>query len=211
MIPWSCSGVRVSRSYAFACAGSPLDCPARHHSGARKAIRWATSAQAAETTPSSTTGSRRTAACSRKPVIAAKSAPPVAPSSASWSPSTGRARRSESRMVAHLTIHTRSSIPEPRPVTAAASVPHSAPTRTPATVVEPTPRSPSSTRSVPASASSSATAMPARNARAVSSGVSASSMSIRPDPRRIRWVTTSSGKSAGSVSTATSTIRTSAP
>ena len=75
--PWSSSGVSAIRSSAFAWAGSPLAWPASHQSGARNATRWPTSAHAAETTPSRITGIRRTAACSRKPVIAARSAPPT--------------------------------------------------------------------------------------------------------------------------------------
>ncbi len=187
-------------------------CDASHQSGARNATRCATSAHAAVTTPSSSTGSFRTALCSRNPVIAVRSAPPTVASSRNWSPSTGRARRNASRIAAHLRIHARSSIARPpRPVTTDASVPHSAATSTPAAVVPPTLTSPSTTRSVPESASSSATAIPARNAASASSGVSASSTSIRPLPRRTRWRTTSSGSDAGSQSRDMSTTRTGTP
>lgn len=74
----------------------------------------------------------------------------------------------------------------PRPVTTEASVPHSAAISVDAAVVPPTLRSPSTTRSVPESASSSAIAIPSRTARSASSAVIASSMSIRPLPRRTR-------------------------
>ncbi len=200
------------RSNAFAWPGSPLVWPASHQSGARKATRWPTSAQAAETTPSRITGVFRTALCSRKPVIAARSAPPTVASNCSWSPRTGRARRRASRIAAHLRIQARSSMARPpRPVTTDASVPHSAAIRTAAAVVPPTLTSPSTTRSVPESASSSATATPARNAASASSRDSASSTSIRPDPRRTRCRTTSSGRLSGSQSSAMSTTRTGTP
>ncbi len=158
------------------------------------------------------TGVRRTAHWSRNPVIAATSAPPTAASRATWSPRTGRARRSASRIAAHLRIHVRSSMGSPpRPVTTDASVPHRAATSTAATVVPPTLTSPRITRSVPESASSSAIRIPSRRAASASSRVSASSMSIRPLPRRTRWRTTSSGSSPGSQSRPASTIRTVAP
>ncbi len=200
------------RSRAFAWPGSPLFWPASHQSGARKATRWPTRAQAAATTPSRMTGSFRTALCSRKPVIAARSAPPTVARSCNWSPSTGRARRSASRIAAHFRIHARSSIASPpRPVTTDASVPHSAAISTDAGVVPPTLTSPRTTRSVPESASSFAMATPVLNAASASSSVSASSMSIRPLPRRTRCSTTASGSESGSQSRAMSTIRTGTP
>lgn len=144
--------------------------------------------------------------------MAATSAPPTAASSATWSPRTGRARRSASRIAAHLRIQARSSMGRPpRPVTTEASVPHSAATRVAATVVPPTLRSPRTTRSVPESASSSAIRIPSRTAASASSAVSASSTSIRPLPRRIRCATTSAGSSPGSQSSPASTIRMVAP
>lgn len=133
--------------------------------------------------------------------MAARSAPPTAASSSSWSPRTGRARRSASRIAAHLRIQARSSMPAPpRPVTTEASVPQRAAISVEAAVVPPTLRSPSTTRSVPESASSSAMRIPSRTACSASSAVSASSTSIRPLPRRTRSRTTASGSSSGSQS-----------
>ena len=70
-------GSSSSCASASVCAGSVDRCPACHHARAPGANRSATRAAAVTTTPSSSTGVRRTAACARKPAIAARSAPPA--------------------------------------------------------------------------------------------------------------------------------------
>ena len=92
-----------------------------------------------------------------------------------------------------MRIQTRSSMPEPRPITLTGSESVRAATSTAATVLEATPSSPGMSRSAPASTSSSAIAMPLRNAVSASARVSASSWSIRPLPRRTLYVRSSSG------------------
>ena len=109
--PWSSSGSRAIRSSALACPGSPLACPASHQSGARNATRCADQRAGRRRRPRrGRPAASRTAHWSRNPVIAARSAPPTVASSCSWSPRTGRARRSASRIAAHLRIHARSSM-----------------------------------------------------------------------------------------------------
>ena len=211
----SSRGSRPRRSRAADAAGSVLRCEAHHHWLARKATRCATSAQAHEMTPSRITGVRRRAACSRKPVVAARSGPPQVARRAIGSPLTGRPRRIASRTAAVLRIHVMSSMPVPRPTTFAGSTSASSPTRAAAGVVFPIPMSPAISRSAPASTSSSAIRAPSRRAATHSSRVMASSRSIDPLPRRIRCVVTSSGTGnplAGqSTSTLTSTTRTVTP
>ena len=182
----SSRGSRPRRSSAADAAGSVLRCDAHHHWLARNATRWATSAQAQEMTPSRITGVRRIAACSRNPVVAARSGPPQVARRAIGSPFTGRPRRIASRTAAVLRIHVASSMPVPRPTTRAGSTSASSPTSAAAGVVFPIPMSPAISRSAPSSISSSATAAPSRRAATHSSRVMASSRSIDPLPRRIR-------------------------
>ncbi len=173
--------VRVPASPAPACGPARWTDGPRATTAARPArARSATIAAAVTTTPSSSTGVRRTAACAQNPAMAARSAPPHTRSNPSGSAVRPRARYNASRTAATFRDQPASSIPVPRPTTTTGSAPVSAAINAVAAVVFPIPISPAISRSAPASTSSSAIRRPASTAACASSAVSASSTAMLP-------------------------------
>ena len=157
------------------------------------------------TTPSRSTGVRRTAACARKPAIAARSGEEMALRTAMGSCLMARTRYMASRTAVTLRFQPSSSMPVPRPTTTTGSVLVMAPMRAAAGVVLPIPRSPAMRRSTPESTSWSATRCPICSERITWSSSMASSRSMEPQLRETR------SSPHTSWSRETSTTRTEAP